>query len=109
MLKGSVGQPSARRYGLGSAVGLKDGVCWPCAATANVATTALAMSTNPARFARDILALPAENEDSVLIGTTISRLRFGEGKPQACARQATKSVCDRRHRKRECAAAAAGW
>src|SRR4030088_2125992 len=68
MLRGSDGQPCARRYGLGSVVGLKDWVCWPSAATANAATAALTMSTNPARPACDILALPAENEDSRWIG-----------------------------------------
>jgi len=41
---------------------------WPSAATANAATATLTMSTNPARPACDILALPAENEDSRWIG-----------------------------------------
>ena len=38
MLTGSVGQPSARRYGLGSPVGLRVWVCWLCALTTKVAT-----------------------------------------------------------------------
>src|SRR5260370_17685766 len=89
MPKGSVGQPSASRYGLGSAVGLRDGVCWPCAATANMAT-APAMSTKPARPARGILALPADNEDSVLIGITEFKPAIAQArKAQARWRQAT--------------------
>jgi hypothetical protein len=68
MLAGSVGQPSASWYGLGSAVGLKDAACWPCATTDSAATSAPAATINPARPAYDILALPAETEEFGLIG-----------------------------------------
>src|ERR1700674_1804392 len=58
MLLGRVGQPSTRRYGLGSSVGLGYRVCWACALAPNMAiATALATRTNPVRPARDIVTL----------------------------------------------------
>src|ERR1700674_5441659 len=58
MLLGRVGQPSTRRYGLGSSVGLGYRVCWACAAAPNMAiATALAKTRNPARLTGDIVTL----------------------------------------------------
>src|SRR6266849_4746543 len=66
MLLGRVGQPSTRRYGLGSSVGLGYRVCWACAAAPNMAiATALATRTSPARPAGDIVTPPVENQDSM--------------------------------------------
>src|SRR5436309_10497803 len=52
MLLGSEGQPSTRRYGLGS------WVCWLCTATPGVAiATAMATNVRPTRAACDMLCI----------------------------------------------------
>src|ERR1700674_1416812 len=66
MLLGRVGQPSTRRYGLGSSVGLGYRVCWACAAAPNMAiATALAKTRNPARLTGSIGDAPIEHQDSL--------------------------------------------
>src|SRR4029077_17360826 len=56
MLLGIVGQPSTRRYGLGSSVGLGYwvGWAWGCAAAVNMTIAAPVTRTNFARSVRDI-------------------------------------------------------
>src|SRR2546422_7789329 len=67
MLLGSVGQPSTRRYGLGSLV------CWPCTATSDVAiATTTAITVNATRAACDMS--PSSIAPSTVVRLTITQL-----------------------------------